>query len=259
VIPAVAFCPHPPLLVPAVMGDGAAVRDDLRAACLDVVRAMLGAPAVAEVLMVGAGSGTGCAAGNDLLRHPGPAWGTLGGYGVAVDAPAGHQDEEPTLPLSLTVGRWLLEAAGWSGPARGLEVPPGLAPQRCAELGRRLAAGCTGGDAEAGTRGDAAAGTAVTGLLLLADGSTMRTPKAPGGFDPRAAGVDGAVAAALAAGDPDALARLDDGLAAAVGASGRAAWQVLAAAVAGRDVRPRLVYDDAPYGVGYLVAHWALR
>jgi hypothetical protein len=246
VIPAVAFCPHPPLLVPAVMGDGAAVRDDLRAACLDVVRAMLGAPAVAEVLMVGAGSGTGSAAGSDLLRHPGPAWGTLGGYGVAVHAPAGHHDEEPTLSLSLTVGRWLLAAAGWSGPVRGLEVPPGLAPQRCAELGRRLAAD------------DAAGSTAVTGLLLLADGSTMRTPKAPGGFDPRAAGVDGAAAAALAAGDPDALARLDDGLAAAVGASGRAAWQVLAAAVAGRGVRPRLVYDDAPYGVGYLVAHWAL-
>lgn len=245
-IPAVALCPHPPLLVPAVMGDGAAVRADLRAACLDVVRAMLGAPAVAEVLMVGTGSGTGSAAGSDPLRHPGSAWGTLGGYGVAVDAPAGHHDEEPTLPLSLTVGRWLLAAAGWSGPVRGLEVPPGLAPQRCAELGRRLAA-------------DAAVGTAVTGLLLLADGSTMRTPKAPGGFDPRAAGVDRAVAAALAAGDPDALARLDDGLAAAVGASGRAAWQVLAAAVAGRRVRPRLVYDDAPYGVGYLVAHWALR
>ena len=191
--------------------------------------------------MVGTGTGTGTGTGSAERRHAGSAWGSLGGYGVAAHAPAAHGDQPPTLPLSLTVGRWLLEGAGWAGPVRAVEVPSAMPPLRCAELGRRLAA-------------DSAPVT--TGLLLLADGSSTRTPKAPGGFDPRAAGHDGAVAASLAAGDPAALARLDAGQSAAVGASGRAAWQVLAAVAAGRDVRPRLVYDDAPYGVGYLVAQW---
>ena len=55
------------------------------------------------------------------------------------------------------------------------------------------------------------------------------------------------------------LAGLDAGLAGELGASGRAAWQVLAAAVGPAAVtRARLRYDAAPVGVGYFVAGWWL-
>jgi hypothetical protein len=51
-----------------------------------------------------------------------------------------------------------------------------------------------------------------------------------------------------------ALLALDQALAAELLATGRAAWQVLAGAMAGR--RPSCVirYDDDPFGVAYLVA-----
>jgi hypothetical protein len=61
----------------------------------------------------------------------------------------------------------------------------------------------------------------------------------------------------LEAGDPGVLAALDAPLAAELGASGRAPWQVLAGALQGRRAtRSLLRYDAAPHGVGYLVAGW---
>jgi hypothetical protein len=49
-----------------------------------------------------------------------------------------------------------------------------------------------------------------------------------------------------------------------LGASGRACWQVLAGAATGaaasgdgKGLAGRLLYDEAPYGVGYLVASWS--
>jgi hypothetical protein len=35
-------------------------------------------------------------------------------------------------------------------------------------------------------------------------------------------------------------------------------WRAVGAALAGRPVLARLRYDDAPFGVGYLVAEWHL-
>jgi hypothetical protein len=75
---------------------------------------------------------------------------------------------------------------------------------------------------------------------------------------PAATAFDAAVAAALEAGDGAALLAIDDRTAAGLECTGRAPWQVLAGA-AGivKPAHPRLLYHDAPYGVGYLVASWS--
>jgi hypothetical protein len=97
--------------------------------------------------------------------------------------------------------------------------------------------------------------------MVLGDGTTRRTERAPGAFDPRAEPLDGAVEAALAAGDPDRLLDLDPAMAAALGVGGRVAWQVLAGAwkvlAAGRSAQGRVDYAGAPFGVGYVVARWS--
>lgn len=91
-------------------------------------------------------------------------------------------------------------------------------------------------------------------LLVVADGSATRSEKAPAYFDPRAATFDGLIAQALQAGSPEQLAGLDPLRAAELGAAGLPAWAA-AGAVAG-PWQAELIYDQAPYGVGYFVAVW---
>jgi aromatic ring-opening dioxygenase LigB subunit len=93
------------------------------------------------------------------------------------------------------------------------------------------------------------------GLLVLGDGSSRR-PGPAGHPDERSVGYDASVRDALAAADVDALLGLDVALAAELDVSGRAAWQALAGATAGRSWRAELLYSDAPFGVGYHVACW---
>lgn len=141
---------------------------------------------------------------------------------------------EPVLPLSLTIGRWLLGA----DPGGFQSIATAAQTGECLALGEGLAAG------------------ARTALLVMADGSACLTEKAPGYLDPEAKPYQERVAAALGRADTDALAALDPEEAARLWAGGRAALQVLAGAA--RGVRPtgELLYDDAPYGVGYTVATW---
>jgi len=229
---AAAVVPHPPLLVPALVSGAAERLAGLLQACDAAVAALL-AEAPQAVICVGDGART--------APHPSSAWGTLAGFGVGVEAPSRHPEVRPTLPLSLTVGRWLLERAGWRGRVLLHEVASRATPTDCARLGRRLVT-----DA-----GEHAA------WLVLGDASRTRTEQAPGYLDPRAEGFDAAVAAALAGGDAAALSGIDADLAADLGADGRAAWQVLAGALGRhRTARATLRYDAAPFGVGYLVASW---
>jgi aromatic ring-opening dioxygenase LigB subunit len=95
------------------------------------------------------------------------------------------------------------------------------------------------------------------GLLVMGDGSACRSEKAPGYLDERAAAFDASVAAALAAADTAALTTLDEGLAAELRAVGRASWQVLAGAAEGTGLTGTLLYEGAPFGVGYFVATWS--
>jgi aromatic ring-opening dioxygenase LigB subunit len=222
VLTAAAVCPHPPLLVPQVAGGAAPELDALRAACAEAVRALADAD---RVVVVGSGPAT-----RDFGTD---AAGTLRPYGVDVTV----GDGKPVLPLSLTIGRWLLGA-----PAFFHSVAPDESPAGCVRLGAELA------------------GLAPrVGLLVMGDGSACRTERAPGYLDERAAGWDAAVARALAEADTATLAGLDPALAADLLAEGRAPWQVLAGAAGQDRFAGTLLADEAPYGVGYLVARWTRR
>jgi len=90
----------------------------------------------------------------------------------------------------------------------------------------------------------------------MGDGSACRTHKAPGYFDARAEAFDEAVADALAGADVDCAAGHRPGAGRTAVVCRPARWQVLAGLVAtdGRRWSGDLHYDEAPYGVGYLVA-----
>ena len=226
---AAAVCPHPPLLVPGVAAGATAEADDLRAAC-DAAVALMLASEPDVVVVVGSADRVG--------PWPSGAWGSLRAYGLQ-DAQLGivAGDGEPTLPLPLTIGRWLLDRAG-AADAVLFGIAGDADPARCVEVGVALA--------------DRAA---RVGLLVMGDGTGRRTPK-PGYLDERAEPFDGRVAAALAAGDPEGLTGLDVALADDLLVQGRPAWQVLAGAATGTAWRGEVTYDAAPYGVGYLVATW---
>ncbi|MFE6977622.1 class III extradiol dioxygenase subunit B-like domain-containing protein [Streptomyces sp. NPDC057682] len=234
---AAAVCPCPPLLVPDVAAGAAPELDPLRAACADALGVL--AAARPDLLVVVGPAGL---AGRG--PHPEGATGDFREFGVDLGVRLGRDlgstAERPLAP-SLAVGAWLLADAGWDGaPVEALGVGEPLETARCVAEGRALAA-----------RADRVA------LLVMGDGSACRTLKAPGYLDERAAGFDAAAARALAAADPDALMALDETLAYELKAAGRAPWQLLAGAAQGARPVGRLLYDDAPYGVGYLVAAWS--
>ncbi|MER6826715.1 hypothetical protein ABT352_12065 [Streptosporangium sp. NPDC000563] len=217
---AAAVCPHPPLLVPELAGAAASELDDLRAACAAAIGALRGAGAD-EVVVVGGADRT-AAYGAD-------AAGSLAPWGVDVRGGEG----EPVLPLSLTIGRRLLDAERLT--ASGFHaISFDASPGECAALGERLAA----------TAGRVA-------MLVMADGSACLTEKSPGYLDPRAKPYNRAIVEALARAEIPAL---DPGEAAVLWVAGRAALQVLGGCRGA--LRGEVLYDDAPYGVGYFVARW---
>jgi hypothetical protein len=167
--------------------------------------------------------------------------GSLARYGVDLTVPLGPRicAGGPVLPLSLTVGAWLLRETGWPGDRQGYAIAADSPADLAAEAGREIA------------RLDRS-----VGVLCMGDGSARRSLRAPGWLDERAEPFDAAVTAALATADIDALLEIDDGVARDLMAAGRASWQVLAGAAAGRRIQAELLYDDAPYGVQYTVATW---
>ena len=234
---AAAVCPCPPLLVPQVAAGAAAELDGARAACTDAL-GVLAAARPDHLVVVGPAEESGRG------PHPQGARGSFRGFGVELDVRLGPgQGPVPQrpLPTSLAVAAWLLERTGWSdAPIEGLGVGEPLEAERCIETGRGIAA-----------RAERVA------LLVMGDASACRTLKAPGYLDERAAPFDAEVARALGAADVAALRALDAELAYELKASGRAPWQVLAGAAEGAGLGGSLLYEDAPYGVGYVVATWS--
>ncbi|MEV4500030.1 class III extradiol dioxygenase subunit B-like domain-containing protein [Micromonospora arborensis] len=236
---AAAVCPHPPLLVPEVAGSTAPELDDLRVACDTAVRRLLAAEPD-TVLLLGTGPVTG------PIRNP--AIGSLQPWGVDLDVPlvSGQPDRGAVLPLSLTIGAWLLarhdpRESATAAQVSAVQVAADAGPAELAALADEINA--------AGDR---------VALLVLGDGSACRGEKAPGYDDPRARPYDQRVATALAEADLDGLLDLDPVLSAELKAAGRAPWQVLAGAArsAGGGWRGELLHDSAPYGVAYFVASW---
>ncbi|MCX4757730.1 class III extradiol dioxygenase subunit B-like domain-containing protein [Kitasatospora purpeofusca] len=229
---AAAVCPCPPLLVPEVAAGASAELEPLRAACDEALGAVLAAEP--ELLVV---VGTGPEA--EVWTEGGA--GSFHRYGVPlVAALPGGRAEGPELSPALTVGAWLLGRSGTALPTHACAVPADAPADRMLGLGQGLA-----GLADR------------VGLLVMGDGSACRSLKAPGYLDERAEGYDAVLARALGTADTAALAALDPGLAAELKAEGRAPWQVLAGAAEGAGLTARLGYQDAPYGVGYLVASWS--
>jgi hypothetical protein len=224
---AVAFCPSPPVLVPAVAGRGVHELTALRDACAEAVSALLDR-SVDIVVVVGTGV-------EDGVRFGLGDFGSLRGFGVDLEVPFSGRARTGgrQLPWAHTLGAWLLDEAGHAGARLGVG-PSDLA------------------GALAGLPG-------TVGILAVGDGSARRTDRAPAAFDPAAGPFDAAVAEALAAGDADALAALDEAEGERLLATGAPAWRAVGTALAGRPATGRLHYDEAPFGVGYLVADWQLR
>jgi hypothetical protein len=208
-----------------VEGRPAPETDALRRACDDAVIAMLTAGPRA-VVVVGDGTAPGA-------RFGAGAGGDLRGFGVDLEIPfyGAVRPDGPRTPLAHTVGAWLLDRAGFAGERIG--VGPGS-----------LA------DVLAGSAGP-------VGLLAMGDGSAQRTLTSPGYLDPAAEPFDRRVAAALERGDAAALAALDVPEGDRLLAAGTATWQAVGAALAGRSITGCLHSAEAPFGVGYLVAHWS--
>jgi len=227
---AAAVCPHPPLLIPAATGvPGAhdAELERLRTACRQAVSALL-AERPGLIMVVGGARQT--------VEYPPRAPGRLHDFGVPFSI--GEDHGPPFLPLSLTIGKWLLadhEAPriAWWG------IATSTPPAGCLRLGEKLAALAP-----------------RVALLAMGDGPARRARAAPLAADPEADRYDDQVAGALAAADSAALAALDPGEDLPLEIVGRAAWQVLAGA-AGRDVfDAELRYRGAPFEVSYVVASW---
>jgi hypothetical protein len=183
---------------------------------------MLGVGPAVVVVVGGGGSG----------RYGDGDGGDLRGFGVDLDVPfcGPARPGGRRTPIALTVGAWLLDRAGHTGTRLGV-APDDLAGVLTALPG-------------------------PVGVLAVGDGSARRTLKAPGYLDEAAAPFDAAVAAALATGDAAALAALDAAEGERLLAAGVPTWRAVGAALCGRQVVARLHADEAPFGVGYLVADW---
>jgi hypothetical protein len=228
---AAAVCPHPPLLIPAATGapgaqDAELVR--LRAACHHAVDALL-AERPDLIAIVGAAPRT--------AEYPPQAPGRLHDLGIpfSVGQPA---PGSPVLPLSLTIGKWLLsEHDAWKAAWWG--IASAAPPAECLQLGEKLAALAP-----------------RVALLAMGDGPARRARAAPHAADPEADRYDDQLTAALAAADPTALAALDPRQDRPLEIAGRPAWQVLAGAAGPDPFAAELRYGGAPFEVSYVVASW---
>jgi hypothetical protein len=232
VLVSAAVCPHPPLIVPEVAGRDAGDLTTLRGACLDAVDLLRAAD---PDLLVVVGTGATPATFDAGAR------GSFARYGadVSVSLPGAGPTDGTDLPLSLSVGAWLLGRDAWTSPVSGVAVSWEAPVAERAEIGARLA-----------DQADRVA------LLAMADLSAHREKSPPGHADPRAGDFDAAVVAAVRDGDPAALYALDTDLGRTLEAEGVPALQVLAGAAGDAVYDADILYDDAPYGVGYVVAVW---
>ncbi|HEY3090338.1 MAG TPA: hypothetical protein VGJ59_19985 [Jatrophihabitantaceae bacterium] len=229
-----AFLPNPPVLVPAVASGAAGELEPLRRACRAALLRVYGDES--RRLAVLGPSDTSAI-------HSPVARGSLSGYGVSLEVHLGSPGcgGAVELPLSLTVGAWLVgQALGPNTGAVGFSVGPDFAASRAAVALLALAE------------------SAPLALVVMGDGSARRSTTAPGYLDPRAEPFDAGVAAALRNGDGNALADLDATLGAELLAAGVPAWRAAGAVLAGGSYDAELLYAEAPYGVGYFVAEWTV-
>ncbi|WP_179275956.1 class III extradiol dioxygenase subunit B-like domain-containing protein [Rhodococcus sp. 06-235-1A] len=235
---AAALVPSPPLLVPELMGSGAAETADLRAAAVDAVTQL--ASQVDRWMAIGVD--------RTEETYDASTVGTLRGFGVDVlvslSAGTVPAAPDPELPLAVLIAGWLRGVAAPDAAVEVRTISADASPQWCARVGTEL-------------RREFDASAEIWGVLVLADGANTLTAKAPGSFDERAEQVQQRIDDALGTADVGALANLDADLCAAVGVGGRAAWQVLAALTGSGTTDATELYRSAPFGVGYYVGTWS--
>ena len=253
------MCPGAPLLIPGLADDLSAQVPELVDACDRAVRTLA---ATDRVLLLCSGPGVrdgGRRAEGLSVVHPsgtvlssslitgssGPAHftGRLDGPAAASPpAPAAGSAANPPAGVGVVVGAALLARADVHLPVTAVEV-----------------ARCT--TEVAAVLRDARTSTDRVGLLVVAEGSASRGALSPGGGSPEAETLDAALAAALAAGDPAALgtaARVDPEDAAGLVFTSGPAFGAMAELTAFRPPeQAQLLLDQAPLGVGYLVAAWS--
>jgi hypothetical protein len=223
-IVAMACVPQAPLLLPGLTGRPVPEVEKLQEAAASAVASLLD-QGLDEVLVLAAAPRT---------------------TGYRADAPdptnclapaSARRSDAHALPTPLAVGRSLLGSVPVPVSLHG--IASDAPPERCENLGRRLAAR-----------------PRRSGLLVAADGSARRGEKAPGYVDPRARELDTNVAAALAVADVSRLRALDAKACRDLLVAGRAAWHVMAAACEGKRWLARVLYEDDPFGVAYWVVTW---
>ncbi len=247
---AAAVVPGPPAFVPELMGSAAHELDDLRRAAdvvlsrtvSDLVAASSGSSCSgsvqAQVVVVGPGQPR-------ELRAAGAVSFADFGPDVVVPSLAEGLGCDRDLPTPLMVARYLASrdvaahpehGALWAS-ARWITTSGGAATV----LGEELQAS-----------------EGLVALILVADGATCHGPKAPRAQDVRAEAYDEGVCVALASGDLGRLAQIDAALGDELGATGPQVWPVLlaAAGAACSEGIGEVLWEGAPYGVGWAVAAW---
>jgi hypothetical protein len=217
-------------MVPDLAAGAATELDALRAGCDLALRRMLDS---APDMVVAVGPDV---EGSGVREFEAEAYGSFARYGVDMTVGASRVGR---LPLSLSVGAWLLQRCAWSGQRLFVALGADVDPDTCLGTGKQLA-----------QRANRVA------LLVLGDGSARRSETAPGYVDERAVPYDSQVCRALQLGDVGALAQLDPEVSAELLVGGRTAWQVLAGAADGVDIEASLLAEESPYGVDYFVASW---
>lgn len=217
--------PDAPALVPALGGADSALLNAVRAACLRAVGEDTRGSWVAV--------GTGDAAAAVTAHSTTP----LRGYGrerIVTGQPVTGNGLDNACP-PVVVTSWLAHSRGLG--ELSVELLDAQAePHACVQLGERL--------------------STADNLLVLGSGTFTWEPG--DGTDHSEHAIDVAVHDALATGDRDALLHLDPAMCRRTHVQGRAPWQALAGASAGRVIRPRVLYSEAPFGVRYHVATWDL-
>ncbi|MEU8438542.1 hypothetical protein AB0F18_37780 [Streptomyces sp. NPDC029216] len=200
-----------------------AAPERLRAACAEAVAAVLAEdPEIVAVV----GPGT-----RSFLHEEGAL---RLGHGRAAEAPTSR------LPVALSVGSWLLQQAGWTGPVRAYELDDARSWPTNGEDGVHLA-----GWADR------------VGLLVMGNGPTRAGADGARRPDPRVEEIDAGIAAALAGGDVDGFfPTMDEDLARELRVSGRSPWQLLDRADWDLTTH-RLLYAETVDSVSCFVATWS--
>lgn len=250
------FVPSAPLLVPELAGPYADDTAAVRAASVTEARAL--AALATDWVVIGPADAAMAASGPaDTPRCSvvdQSATGSFARFGVDVAVtldseralPSGPQaplDPQARLPLSMLIGAWLREQAG-ARRATGVVIDPMASAEECAHIGARIDAALAQRDHP-------------VGVLVVGDGATALSAKAPGGgVRESAMMLQNRIDKALGGPDLQAIADLGPAECADEGVCGRVAWQAAAAMVADIGVHAETRYADAPFGVGYLVARW---